>query len=323
MYVRSVRLVNFRSYGRGEFELGRRTLVLGENGSGKSNLVEAVYLLATGKSFRAERDFEMVRYGEQFTILKSQVSMDDQIISLQVTITDRKKFEVNGVPRRMMDFVGNLRAVCFGPGDMELVTGSPSVRRRYLDFVIAQVDREYRRAAVSYEKGLRQRNRLLDLIRDGRAGRSQLFFWDKLLIKNGEYLTQKRAEFLAAMEFLYDKSVISEARLKQYEQQEVLAGSTLVGPHRDDFVLMAGGRDVSKYGSRGEQRMTVLGLKRREIEYLGGSPILLLDDIFSELDHKHREEVMKLAENYGGQAVITSADEHLIPGEKDFKVIKL
>ena len=96
-----------------------------------------------------------------------------------------------------------------------------------------------------------------------------------------------------------------------------------MGPHRDDFVLMAGGRDVSKYGSRGEQRMTVLGLKRREIEYLGGSPILLLDDIFSELDHKHREEVMKLAENYGGQAVITSADEHLIPGEKDFKVIKL
>jgi len=331
-----IELQNFRSYEKASFELGERTLVLGANGSGKSNLIEAIYLLATGKSFRAERDVEMVRYGEQFSIINSQFINNDQIFNLQITLTNRKSFEVNGVPRRMMDFVGNLRAVCFGPGDMELVTGSPSVRRRYLDFVISQVDREYRRCLISYERGLRQRNKLLDMIRDGLANRSQLFFWDKLLIKNGEYLTMKRGEYLEGL-VEYDKSVISEARLKQYEVEEVAAATTLVGPHRDDFVIMVNTsplhpspnlgegniRDVSKYGSRGEQRMAVLGLKRREIEYLGGNPILLLDDIFSELDHKHREEVIKLVRDYPGQVIMTSADEHLVPDITGFKIIRL
>jgi len=174
------------------------------------------------------------------------------------------------------------------------------------------------------------------MIRDGLANRSQLFFWDKLLIKNGEYLTMKRGEYLEGL-VEYDKSVISEARLKQYEVEEVAAATTLVGPHRDDFVIMVNTsplhpspnlgegniRDVSKYGSRGEQRMAVLGLKRREIEYLGGNPILLLDDIFSELDHKHREEVIKLVRDYPGQVIMTSADEHLVPDITGFKIIRL
>lgn len=314
MKLDKISLQNFRSYQKVDFEFSDRNVVIGPNGSGKSNLIEAIYLLATGKSFRAERDDEMIRYGEKFSIIKSQ--------DLQVTITERKSFEVNGVPRRMMDFVGNLKAVMFGPGDMELVTGSPSIRRRYLDFVISQVDREYRRSLISYEKGLRQRNKLLDLIRDGLADRKQLFFWDKLLIKNGGYITQKRGEYLQGLAE-YDKSVISELRLKQYEVEEVAAGSTLVGPHRDDFIIIFDGRDVSKYGSRGEQRMMVWKLKQKEIGYLGGNPVLLLDDIFSELDHKHRKEVMKLAKNYGGQVIMTSADEHLIPEIKDIKVIGL
>ena len=333
-----ISLRNFRSYEKGEFELGERTLILGENGSGKSNLVEAIYLLATGKSFRAQRDVEVIRYGEEFSILNFKFEINSEILNSQITITDRKKFEINGVGRRMVDFAGQMRAVMFGPQDMELVTGSPGVRRRYLDFVIGQKDREYRRAALSYEKGLRQRNRLLDLIREGRAGRSQLFFWDRLLIKNGEYLTQKREEYLEDLAE-YDKSVISEVRLKQYEVEEVAAGATLVGPHRDDFIINLNGRDVSKFGSRGEQRMMVWKLKQKEIDYLSldpfdsaqgrlardaqQEPVLLLDDIFSELDHKHRGEVIELVENYGGQVIMTAADEHLIPDSTGFKIIRL
>jgi len=211
-----------------------------------------------------------------------------------------------------------------------LVTGSPSIRRRYLDFVISQADREYRRSLISYEKGVRQRNKLLDLIRDNLATRNQLYFWDKLLIKNGEYMSLKRGEFLAVTGFVYDKSVISESRLGQYEQEEVAAGATLVGPHRDDFILeyksgRAGEykRDVSKYGSRGEQRMAVWWLKQCEMKYLGGEPVLLLDDIFSELDHKHRGEVVEFVKKYPGQVVITSADEHLVPVEKDWTIIRM
>ena len=313
-----ISLQNFRSYEKRTFELGDKTVVVGENGSGKSNLMEAIYLLATGKSFRADRDMEMIMYNAQYSMLNAQ--FDD--VNLQVTITDRKKFEVNGVPRGMVNFVGRLKAVLFAPQDMELVTGSPGGRRRYLDFVIAQVDREYGRCLISYEKGLRQRNKLLEMIREGLAQRSQLYFWDKLLIKNGEYITLKRGEYLAGLAE-YDKSVISEERLKQYEVEEVAAATTLVGPHRDDLTINLNNRDVSKYGSRGEQRMAVLGLKRKEIEYLGGNPVLLLDDIFSELDHKHREEVMDLVKNYSGQVIMTTADRHLLPANGEDTIIEL
>ncbi len=309
MKINRIQIQNFRSYQKREFELEHRTLVVGPNGSGKSNLVEAIYLLAVGKSFRADADIEMLRYRESFFRVTGKSEDEITVIMNE----GRKKFEVNGVPRRMIDAMGRVRAVMFGPADMELVTGNPSGRRRYLDMVISQTDREYRRCAVSYEKGLRQRNRLLDLIRDGEAERNQLWFWDRLLIKDGEYITRKRQEFLDATGFFYDRSVISEIRLKQYEAEEVAAGSTLVGPHRDDFVLKWEGKDVSKYGSRGEQRMTVWWLKQCEIKYLGGEPMLLLDDIFSELDYKHREEVVEVVKNYEGQVVMTTAEKSLVP----------
>lgn len=312
-------LQNFRNYTQKEFEFGNKTLIVGENGVGKTNILEAIYLLATGKSFRADRDSEIIKYDCQFAIVKSD--------GLQITITDRKKFEVNGVSRRQMDFIGKLRAVLFAPQDMELVTGSPSHRRKYLDFVICQKDREYRRCLLSFEKGLRQRNKLLSMIREGLANRSQLYFWDKLLIKNGDYITLKRGEYLQSLvgdyTTFYDKSIITEERLKQYEVEEVAAATTLVGPHRDDFVINFSNKNISKYGSRGEQRMAILWLKHGEIKFLGDDPILLLDDIFSELDHKHRELVSNLVRSYPGQVIATTADEHLLSEMGEYQIIKL
>ncbi|KKU28744.1 MAG: replication and repair protein RecF protein [Candidatus Amesbacteria bacterium GW2011_GWA2_47_11b] len=325
-----IHLQNFRSYEKRSFSFGEKTVIVGENGSGKSNLMEAVYMLATGKSFRADREDEMLKYGEGFFRVIGQIRQMGQIGQMEITMADaRKRFLINGVPRRQIDFVGKMRAVLFCPQDMELVTGSPGGRRRYLDFVISQMDREYRRCLISYEKGLRQRNKLLEMIREGLAQRSQLFFWDKLLIKNGEYITLKRGEYLEGLAE-YDKSVISEARLKQYEVEEVAAAATLVGPHRDDFVVNIDGRDVSKYGSRGEQRMAVLGLKEKEIEYLffdsaqdSQQPLLLLDDILSELDHKHRDEVQKMVKDYPGQVIMTTVDDLLPPGVGELDVIRL
>lgn len=320
MQINKLSLQNFRNYSKKEFEFQKNTIIVGENGAGKTNILEAIYLLATGKSFRADRDDEMIAYEQQFSILKSQISNNDQATNLQITITDRKKFEVNGIPRRQIDFVGKLKAVLFAPQDLDLITGSPGNRRRYLDFVICQMDREYHRCLVSYEKGLRQRNKLLSLIRDGFANKSQLYFWDKLLVKNGEYISQKRQEYLSSLssdtyEAVYNRSLISEDRLKQYEIEEVAAATTLVGPHRDDFVVNFKNKDVSKYGSRGEQRMAVLWLKKNEVQWLKGtedqSPLLLLDDIFSELDQKHREAVMEFVETYSGQVIATSTERPL------------
>lgn len=330
MRLRSVSLTNFRNYPKTQLAFGEQTLIVGENGVGKSNILEAIYLLATGKSFRADRDFEMVKYGEQFATVAGPLDDDTD---LTVAITDRKKFEVNGVPKRMIDFVGRVKATLFAPSDMELMTGSPGGRRRYLDFIITQADREYRRSLISYEKGLRQRNKLLEMIRENLATRSQLFFWDRLLIREGDYLTRRRQEYLTRLNnekytSEYDKSVISESRLAQYEMEEVAAATTLVGPHRDDFRLLHNDRDISKYGSRGEQRMAVLWLKNTEVNYLseGSLPLLLLDDIMSELDSRHQEEVMQVVAQHnlaGGQTVMTSADFHLVHSESGATIIRL
>ena len=173
--------------------------------------------------------------------------------------------------------------------------GSPSGRRRYLDFVLTQTDREYRRSLSAYERAVRQRNRLLERIRDGLANRQQLYFWDQVLIRDGGYLQKKREELITTInvadkpfgEFrlLYDHSYISEARLTQYAEEEVAAAVTLVGPHRDDVQFFDGKRSLAAYGSRGEQRLLVLWLKLCELRYIkeitGERPLLLLDYIFS------------------------------------------
>jgi len=198
-----------------------------------------------------------------------------------------------------------------------------------------QVDREYRRNLISYERGLRQRNRLLNLINEGKANSHQLLFWNQLLIRSGAYLTDKRAAFIefvnsfqssvVSYQLEYDKSVISESRLEQYKDEEVAAKATLVGPHRDDFTIVRtqntelndqkGSLDLSKYGSRGEQRLAILWLKLAELSYIeqqtNERPILLLDDIFSELDKEHRTLVLDVIGKQ--QTIITSAEESVIP----------
>jgi DNA replication and repair protein RecF len=216
--------------------------------------------------------------------------------------------------------------------------------------VLSQVDREYRRASLSYDKGLRQRNKLLFRIREEGLSRSQLLFWNKLLIKNGDYISQKRAEFVEfansnpsldehKFSLEYDKSAISEARLDQYSSEEIAAATTLVGPHRDDVIFKissnknrsrrSGGplarRELARYGSRGEQRMGVLWVKLAELSFIEEQvrekPTLLLDDIFSELDHEHRNIVMQAS--LGQQTIITTADPHYIEGFEKLEKIEL
>jgi DNA replication and repair protein RecF len=375
MYLKSLTLVNFRSFRKTKFEFsGRITTLVGDNTTGKTNILEAIYLLASGKSFKAKLESEMITYGKDISRVAGRIYTDGNT-NLEVVLTNgevqigddpknikstqKKKLLVNGVARRLIDFAGNLRVVLFGPWDMDLVTESPSIRRRFFDFVLSQTDREYRRSVMIYEKGLRQRNRLLMRIRDENIPRTQLLYWDKLLIKHGEYLTNKREELIdyinnfqfpikhqiqqrfdvrSGYQLIYDKSVISEGRLAQYAGEETAAATTLVGPHRDDFIfrikgrklpiqtedkVVNDGRDLARYGSRGEQRMGVLWLKLAELSYIESitneKPILLLDDIFSELDHEHRDIVMDMVrgrragqENSEGQVIITTADPHFV-----------
>jgi DNA replication and repair protein RecF len=339
----SISFQNFRSHTKATFRVAPGiTLIYGANTAGKTNILEGIMLLCVGKSFRAKRETEMLSWHKEVSIIQGIISDGTDTQTLEVRLTGGmvqgkpaqiKRYLVNGVARRQIDLVGNLRGVLFWPEDLELITDSPSIRRKYMDGVLTQIDREYRRNLASYERAIRQRNRLLDLINDRKATRSQLVFWNDLVIQTGTYITHARQQFLTSIHDFkiqgvsyrveYDKSVISEARLEQYASEEVAARSTLVGPHRDDFVVyeLRGKEemDLSRYGSRGEQRLGVLWLKFAELSYIekitGSRPILLLDDVFSELDPVHRAIVGELMTKQ--QTLITSADPETLTELKD------
>ena len=355
MIIKEIKLTNFRNFKKKLIDFSENAMVIvGDNATGKSNILEAIFLLATGKSSKARLESEMITHKSQISRVFGKISTGETL-NLEVILTNgevtigsspentkktkHKKLLVNGVSKRLIDFAGNLKVVLFGPWDMDLVSQSPSLRRRFMDNVLSQIDREYRRSAMIYEKGLRQRNRLLLRIRDEGISRGQLLYWDKLLIKHGEYITSRRGEFINfvnsqksqfsinSYQLQYDKSVVSEGRLKHYENEEIAAATTLVGPHRDDFIFKVvekGNRELARYGSRGEARMGVLWLKMSELAFIENitneKPVLLLDDIFSELDHDHREIVMKICKKQ--QTIITTADPHYALGLKA-KVVKI
>jgi len=345
MFLSSLNLQDFRNWEREKFDFSSDiSLIIGQNAAGKTNILEAIYLLATGRSFRARLEKEMIRNDCEMGFAKGLIKTNgllDAENEVEIILTNgevmakrtaKKIYKVNGVGKRKSDFVGNLIAVLFRPEDIEIVIGSPSIRRDYLDLVLEQIDRDYLRSSLPYKKGLRQRNKLLLKIRDGEAQRSQLYFWDNFLIKNGDLISDKRREFI---DFLnesfhdlsveYDASAISKERLAKYSQQEIAVGTTLVGPHRDDFIIKdKKGRNLSLFGSRGEQRMSILYLKIAELEFIEKKtdehPVLLLDDIFSELDENHRDEVLKIIPKQ--QTIITTTESELI--EKKFRdIIKI
>lgn len=332
--IHKVRLTNFRNFKKKVLEFSDDISVLvGQNGVGKTNILESLFILSTGKSFKARVEEEMINYNEEFAKIEGRAE-EIKLDAILTKNSTHKKLLVNAIPRRLIDFAGNFKTVIFGPWDMDLVTESPSIRRRFMDNVLSQVDREYRRSLSSYEKGLRQRNKILWKIREEGISRSQLVFWDRLLIKNGDYISSERQKFIDYinetpsisdhnLSLEYDKSIISESRLEQYKDAEVGSATTLVGPHRDDLIFKMDSRDMSAYASRGEQRMAVLWLKLAELTFIeektNEKPTLLLDDIFSELDHEHREVVIKASDNQ--QTIITTADPHFLEGLK--KVLKI
>lgn len=354
MYLNRIQLQNFRSYTKASFDFSEGiTVIVGPNTAGKTNLLEAIHLLSTGKSFKSQQDEDLIRFDQ--TLARVEGILDDETV-LAVMVGKGtafgksslvKKYLVNNVPKRRIDFASFLPIVFFSPVDLALITDSPGNRRRFFDHVLEQVDKEYRASLVTYEKAIRQRNALLQKAKEtGRRGNEKMFeYWDGLVILHGQKITKMREEFIGILNmakkpvfnFLitYDKSVISKERLLQYKDAEVGAGVTLVGPHRDDFwVYMdpsAGSgqvdKEVKSFGSRGQQRLAVLQLKLLEMQHiedvLGKKPLLLLDDIFSELDNGH---IRLVSEMIGGsQTILTTTHEEFVKNGflKEAKIITL
>lgn len=337
MHLKSLSLQNFRSYKKSEFIFNTNTtIIIGQNGRGKTNLLEAIFLLATGKSFRAEKEKQLIQFGKEVCRITAEVEFDGNT-KLEIIIADqgtpflKKKHQVNGVSRRRVDFAGHLTVVLFTPLDLDLVSGQPGNRRRFLDEVLEQVDADYRLAHSVYTKALRQRNALLERVQETGIRNEKLFvYWDDLLIKNGNFLTEKREEFIEFINarqkdffpcvLTYDKSVISQERLFKYKEAEVGAGVTLVGPHRDDILIQSYHEaskdlvDVRYFASRGQQRLVTLELKLTQIAHLkdrtGTEPLLLLDDIFSELDSQNIAKIFNLTGK--SQVIITTTHKEFV-----------
>lgn len=342
MFLKTLSLQNFRNYKKSKLNFNQDlTFIVGPNTSGKTNLIEAVHFLAYGESLKNDRDSDPISFGETFARVNGQVEDTD----LEVLITEKsKKYLVNGVSKRRADFMNNFAAVAFLPPDLDMIVGSPGLRRRFLDSSLQGADGVYRMAFISYYKALRSRNSLLQRIKDeGFKDETQFEYWDGILIKNGRILTDIREKFIDFlnneekhifdMRIFYDRSVISKERLEKYKEAERASGVTLVGPHRDDFQVFMKDKkgndslDVKLYASRGQQRLCVLQLKFLSLlfmeKFLGHRPVLLLDDIFSELDSGHIKLVSK--EVAKQQTIITTTHREFIPDKlyTDSAVINL
>ncbi len=335
MSLISLKLKHFRNHKSSSFTFPLTTVIIGRNTAGKTSVLEALQFLSHGKSFKAEKDVDTISEGYDFANIEAKVEESDGNTNLKIILANQeggrfvKKFLVNNVARRSIDFTSHFLSVLFTPEDLEIVTDSPSMRRNYFNSILTQSDRKYRIALGIYEKALRQRNRMLWLLREGKKyfTDGDFEYWDNILINNGGIITQSRealvdyinseAKLVFPFDLYYDKSTITRERLEKYYQAERATANTLVGPNRDDFFFYfpKGEKHISEFGSRGEQRLTIFQMKILETFYIkdvtGDTPILLLDDIFSELDDNNIHRVLDLLPHQ--QTILTTTHKEFVP----------
>jgi DNA replication and repair protein RecF len=348
----SISIRDLRGYAALDADFGPGPhLIAGPNAAGKTSLIEAVVLLAWGRSHRTSTDGDIVRWGADLARIEGHAGDETIEVALVRSGAEqgpgtgsasgpptasatklgggaRKRIRVNGVPRRAAGLIGLLRAVVFAPEEMLLVVGSPGLRRAAVDQLAAQRGSAYLRDLATYSRTIQQRNSLLRAIREEQADRSELRFWDDTFLDAGSAIVEARLRLLddlalplarAHAEIAPEEAAASRLairyatnapslhgesprdalarRLRETAEKEVWNGSTLVGPHRDDLVFELNGRDLSGFASRGQQRTAILALKLAELDLLteqdGRPPLLLLDDVFSELDPDRRAHLVR------------------------------
>ena len=353
MIVTRLTLRDFRTYAAAEVQLGPGlTVVTGRNGAGKTNLLEAVYFACTGRSCRTANERECVRFGAPLTRLELSCEDADQRHELSVGFQpgEAKKLQVDGASvERLTDVTSRPLVSVFLPDRLELVTGSPALRRAHLDQVVAALRPARAATRRAYAAALGQRNALVAAIRAGRAGRASMPAWDAELARHGialmadrsavvEELRPRFAEHAVGLGLTGEPDVAYRPRSGAGSAEELAAelaarlesdverGFTVHGPHRDELVLRRDGRELRAYGSRGQQRLGLLALLLAERETLaasrGTAPLMLLDDVMSELDAGRRTRLVGLL-RAGGQSLITTTDLAHVPGAEEPGVARL
>ena len=353
MKFRRVELTDYRNYTEEKlFVSPGINILLGPNAQGKTNLLEAVFYAALGRSHRTNTDAELIRWereGARMRFCFSRLGVENEL-EFRIFRGRRREIEKNGHDVRMKDIIGSVCVVLFSPEDLFLVKGAPAGRRRFLDMEISQADASYFYDLAVYARLLSQRNKLLKRVRDGAAEEKELSVWDAQLVPRAVSVMKKRLVSVGRIGELADMaqrelSAGQERLSASYEvfglegrdpmtidliswynnmlaestRLDILRGSTRFGPHRDDLVLSVNGADLRSYGSQGQQRTGALALKLAELEFFheetGEYPVLLLDDVMSELDRNRREKLLDFIRAKDIQTIVTATDEAYFPPE--------
>ena len=358
MRIKRLKVENFRNLERLDIEFSDGVnIIYGNNAQGKTNIIEAIYIFSFGKSFRANRDIELLKFDKEYFLSNIEIMKKDRELEMDFgfdKISNKKIIKVNGViQKKISDIIGKLNVVVFKPEDIKIVTDAPSVRRKYIDYLISSISKGYLENITKYKKVLEERNTLLKEIKLRLKGSKNLDetdsnfldVYDKLLSKlNCEIYNERKKVIEKLNNYIYGihlkltENYINNEKLhikyvsnveediqKMYNNliksklNDINKGYTSFGIHRDDYIISINSLDVSIYGSQGQKKSSIISLKLSELkvieEVIGEKPVLLLDDYMSELDERRRLKFLDIIEDI--QIIITTTHKISIDGKEN------
>ncbi len=353
MIIESIELKNYRNYEELHMELNEGTNILyGDNAQGKTNILEAVYVCCTSKSHKNAKDRDIIRFDQDESHIKMQIRKNDvpYRIDMHLKKNKPKGIAINGMPiRRASELFGIANVVCFSPEDLNIIKNGPSERRRFIDMELCQLNKLYVHSLVQYNKVLVQRNKLLKELAFRPDYGETLDVWDMQLVNYGKEVMEYRGDFVCRLNEMihgiharlsgqkedlticYEPDTAAaqfEEALKRSRTQDMKQKTTLCGPHRDDISFFVNGIDIRKFGSQGQQRTAALSLKLSELELvkqlIHDRPILLLDDVLSELDAGRQNHLLNAINDIQTIITCTGLDDFVnnrFKIDKIFKVI--
>ena len=358
MRIKRLKVENFRNLEKLDIEFSDGVnIIYGNNAQGKTNIIEAIYIFSFGKSFRANRDIELLKFDKEYFLSNIEIMKKDRELEMDFgfdKISNKKMIKVNGViQKKISDIIGKLNVVVFKPEDIKIVTDAPSVRRKYIDYLISSISKGYLENITKYKKVLEERNNLLKEIKIKLKGNRVLEkndedfldVYDKLLSKlNCEIYNERKRVIEKLNNYIYGihlkltENYINNEKLhikyvsnveediqKMYNNliksrlNDINKGYTSFGIHRDDYIISINSLDVSIYGSQGQKKSSIISLKLSELkvieEVIGEKPVLLLDDYMSELDERRRLKFLDIIEDI--QIIITTTHKISIEGKEN------
>jgi DNA replication and repair protein RecF len=356
MILQRIQLQSFRNYVSQTVDFGPAVnLVMGPNGQGKTNLLEAITLLSSTKSFRTSRDIEMIAWDQPEGRTKGEIyrtARPDAELEIRIRREEGKQVLVNHTAMpRVADMIGQLNLVTFWVEDIEIARGAPDVRRRFLNIEISQISPQYCYQLAGYRRVIEQRNRLLKQLSARGSANGSLTAWNRQLIAYGAPIMERRRDFLQQLqgaaaeahahltdgaeqlEVVYEPSFVMEGiteerfqgQLADNQDEEIRRGVTLYGPHRDDVLFLLNGRDARVYGSLGQQRSVTLSLRIAELklmlEAIGEEPVVVMDDIFAELDRSRTARLLELVLP-DRQSILATTEEARLPTAETMRDVR-